>query len=129
PLGRVVMLNHIWERLRWPDGRLVSIPRMIDTPGGIEFDTSHCLTAFRLESGLPVWEYEIDGVRIEKRVIMPHLQNTTHISYRLLSDTPIRLELRPLLAIRPYEAPVSHPIPAPYMLQVCGDQFELDPGG
>ncbi|MEY4640164.1 MAG: hypothetical protein RLZZ227_158 [Pseudomonadota bacterium] len=129
PLGRMVMLNHVSERLRWPDGRLVSLPRMIDTHDGVEFDTSHCLTAFRLDAGLPVWEYAIDGVRLEKRVIMPHLQNTTHVSYRLLSDTPVRLELRPLLAIRPYEAPVSLPVPAPYTLQVYGDRFELMPGG
>ncbi|MDY6983485.1 MAG: amylo-alpha-1,6-glucosidase [Pseudomonadota bacterium] len=129
PFGRTVMLNHVWERLRWPDGRLVSIPRMIDTAEGVEFDTSQYLTAFRLESGLPVWEYEIEGVRFEKRVLMPHRQNTTHVTYRLLSDTPIRLELRPMLAIRPYEAPVNHPVPAPYRLQVFGDRFELDPGG
>ena len=46
--------------------------------------------------GLPVWEYDVEGVRFEKRVLMPHLQNTTHISYSLLSSEPVRLELRPL---------------------------------
>ncbi len=46
--------------------------------------------AFRLEAGLPVWTYEVDGVRFEKRVLMPHLQNTTHVTYRLLSNVPVQ---------------------------------------
>jgi predicted glycogen debranching enzyme len=59
---------------------------------------------------------------------MPHLQNTTHVAYRLLSDRPIRLELRPLVAFRLHEAPVNHPVRAPYALQAFGDRFELSPG-
>ena len=33
--------------------------------------------------------YEIEGVRFEKRVLMPHLQNTTHVSYTLLAGDPV----------------------------------------
>src|SRR5215213_9425698 len=95
PFGRTMMLNYVWERLRFPDGRLVSLQQVVETASGIELDASGVLAGFRLEMGLPVWEYDIDGVRIEKRVLMPHLQNTTHVSYRLLSSQPIRLELRP----------------------------------
>ncbi len=43
-------------------------------------------SSFRLEAGLPVWTFDVEGVRFEKRVLMPHLQNTTHITYRLLSN-------------------------------------------
>ena len=74
----------------------VSVPTITDTEAGAEFDASQYLAAFRLETGLPIWTYEIEGVRFEKRVLMPHLQNTTHINYRLLSDEPVRLELSPL---------------------------------
>jgi predicted glycogen debranching enzyme len=129
PFGRTMMLNYVWERLRFPDGRLVSLPQIVETPSGIEFDASAALVSFRLEMGLPVWEYALAGVRIEKRVLMPHLQNTTHITYRLLSSDPVRLELRPLFAFRLHEAPVSHPVAAPYALQVFGDRFEIAPGG
>jgi predicted glycogen debranching enzyme len=129
PFGRTVMLNAVWERLRWPDGRIVSLPRVVDTGAGKEFDTTAHLAAFRLESGLPVWEYECEGVRFEKRVLMPHLQNTTHVSYRLLSREPVRLELQPLIAFRLHEAPVNHPVTAPYALQALGDRFEIAPGG
>jgi predicted glycogen debranching enzyme len=129
PFGRMMMLNYVWERLRWPDGRMVSLHRVVDTNAGKEFDGAAYLTGFRLEMGLPVWTFDVEGVRIEKRVVMAHHQNTTHITYRLLSDQPIRLELRPLLAFRLHEAPVSHPVAAPYGLHAFGDRFEIAPGG
>ena len=129
PFGRTVMLNFLWERLRWPDGRVSSLHTVVETGAGKEFDTSRYLTDFRLDAGLPVWIYEINGVRFEKRVLMPHRQNTTHVSYRLLSDDPVRLELRPFVAFRLHEAPVSHPLAAPYAVQALGDRFEITPGG
>jgi predicted glycogen debranching enzyme len=128
PFGRVVMLNHVWEQLRYPDGRVVSLTTTSETDSGREFDSSAYLTGFWLDEGLPVWTYDVEGVRIEKRILMPHLQNTTHVSYRLLSDEPVRLELRPLVAFRLHEAPVNHPVRAPYALQAYGDRFELAPG-
>jgi predicted glycogen debranching enzyme len=129
PFGRTMMLNYLWERIRFPDGHLVTLQQAAETPGGVEFDATAVLKGFRLEMGLPVWEYEANGVRIEKRIVMPYLQNTTHVIYRLLSDRPVRLELRPLVAFRLHEAPVDHPVAAPYSLQVYGDRFELTPGG
>jgi len=129
PLGRTVMFNAVWERIRWPDGRMVSLPSLRDTGAGQEFDATRYLTAFRLDAGLPVWQYECEGVRLEKRVLMPHLQNTTHITYRLLSQQPVRLELRPLIAFRLHDAPVNHPVTAPYALHAFGDHFEVVPGG
>jgi predicted glycogen debranching enzyme len=129
PFGRTVMLNYLWERIRYPDGRLVSLHNLIDTSGGKEFDAVRWLTSFRLEAGLPVWTFDVEGIQIEKRVLMAHMQNTTHITYRLLSKQPVRLELRPLVAFRLHEAPVNHPVAAPYGLYALGDRFELAPGG
>ena len=128
PFGRTVMFNYVWEQLRWPDGRVVSLASLNHTAGGIEFDSSQYLTAFWLEEGLPVWRYDVEGLQIEKRVAMPHLQNTTHINYRMVSDASIRLELRPLVAFRLHEAPVNHPIRPPYALHALGDRFEITPG-
>src|SRR5262245_663527 len=55
PFGRTVMLNYLWERIRHPNGRVVSLHNMIETPAGREFDAARWLTSFRLEQGLPVW--------------------------------------------------------------------------
>ena len=129
PFGRTVMLNLLWERLRWPDGRAVSLLNITETDEGKEFNSSQYLVDFHLETGLPVWVYDVEGVRFEKRVMMAHLQNTTHIAYRMLSNQPIRLELSPYLAFRLHEAPVSHPVTSPYMVQALGDHFEIAPGG
>ena len=41
------------------------------------------LTEFRLDMGLPVWRYEVKEWTVEKRVLLPHGQNTVLISYRL----------------------------------------------
>src|SRR5258706_4848362 len=60
---------------------------------------------------------------------MPHMQNTTHIAYRLLSNVPVRLELRPIVGFRLHEAPVDRPVGAPYAVHALGDQFEITPGG
>jgi predicted glycogen debranching enzyme len=129
PFGRTMMFNHVWETVRWPDGRVVSLHDVRDTCDGKELGTSRYLTGFHLEQGLPVWTYDVEGVQFEKRVLMPHLQNTTHVSYHLLSGDPVRLELRPFVAFRLHEAPVDQPVSAPYLVQAFGDRFEIAPGG
>ena len=40
------------------------------------------LTEFRLEAGLPVWRYDIEGLVVEKRIFLPHMQNTVHVMMR-----------------------------------------------
>jgi predicted glycogen debranching enzyme len=129
PFGRTVMFNHLWETLRWPDGRVVRLHEVTTTPEGKEMNSTRYLSAFCLEDGLPVWTYEVDGVKFEKRVLMPYLQNTTHVTYQLVSGGPVRLELRPLVAFRLHDAPVSHPVAAPYLVNALGDRFEIVPGG
>src|SRR5687767_1452830 len=129
PFGRTSMLNYLWEQLRFRDGRVIPLPQIVESSSGREFDCSRYLVSFRLEAGLPVWEYDVEGVRFEKRVLMPYLQNTTHISYTLLSTEPVRLELRPMIGFRLHEAPVNHPLTAPYGVHALGDRFEVLPGG
>src|SRR5437867_8803297 len=94
-LGRMVMLSHFAEEIALPDESVIDF-------GGEELSEEHLnlhaaefLTEFRLEAGLPVWRYDIRGCILEKRLLMPHLQNTVHISYRLeCKDGLIRLRLR-----------------------------------
>ena len=56
PFGRTVMLNYVWEQIRFGDGRVVALPSVYSTTDGKGFDCSRYLAAFRLEAGLPVWE-------------------------------------------------------------------------
>jgi predicted glycogen debranching enzyme len=57
---------------------------------------------------------------------MVHMQNTVHVSYRVLSgDAPVWLELRPLMHFRPHSAPVSAPLQEPYQLTITGERYEI----
>ncbi|MBS1188606.1 MAG: glycogen debranching enzyme [Rhodocyclaceae bacterium] len=117
PLGRVVMLNHLVENLALPGGGGVQLSgeelpgRRLLLPGA-----GH-LREFRLEAGQPVWVFEVDGNLLEKRVAMPHQQNTTVILYRLLQGpSPVSLELRPAVHFRHYGHDVTEPLQAGYRL-------------
>src|SRR5688572_15391365 len=101
PFGRIVMLSHLSEQVRLRDGRRIEIggrERTGDTP---DARGTGYLTEFRLEAGLPVWRYQVEGITIEKRVFLPHMQNTVHVGYQLLTGADeIELALRPLVNFR-----------------------------
>jgi predicted glycogen debranching enzyme len=111
PLGRIVMLNHLGERLRLPDGREGSLGGEERVAGRLDPQVAERLEEFRLEAGLPVWRYLWDGVEIEKRVYMPHKQNTVYVRYAIINGAgPVSLELHPALHFRSYEASVNLPL-------------------
>jgi predicted glycogen debranching enzyme len=124
PLGRIMMLNGLSERLRLPDRRVVYTGA--EELAGITPEATLALSEFRLENGLPVWRYEVDGFVLEKRLILPYRQNTVHVTYHLLSGRgTLRLGLRPAIHFRPHDAPVSQPRSTHYRLTVSEDQFEI----
>src|SRR5919108_5421628 len=57
PLGRVVMLNHVVERVTLPTGRAAQLSGEERVGGRLEVPGAAWLAEFRLEVGLPVWEY------------------------------------------------------------------------
>ena len=115
PIGRLVMLNHVAERIALPDGRSTALGGEERVAGRLDPDVASRLKEFRLEAGLPIWQYQWEGMEVEKRLFMPHKQNTVYISYVLTKGTgPLRLELHPALHFRGYEAPVSLAITTRY---------------
>jgi predicted glycogen debranching enzyme len=128
PLGRTMMLNDLVEHLILPDGTRVQLTSEY-TVEGQYIDGAQYLTSFRLEKGLPVWIYEINNVTLEKRLVVPHRQNTVYVTYRIVYGTgSLRVELRPAVNMRPHEAPVSTPI-TPYALEVRESRYELKKTG
>lgn len=126
PFGRWMMLNHIFENVRLADGSAIPI-----SGGQGEFyaqatDAASCLTEFRLESGIPTWRYDVGGLFIEKRILLPYRQNTVHINYRLQSGQgPVRLEIRPSINFRSHDNPVSQAPNIPYSLSIIGNRYEI----
>lgn len=114
PFGRMVMLNHLDERVRLPGGAVVALE-------------SPC--AFRLDVGLPMWRYDLDGTVIEKRLHAVSGRNTVLVSYRLeAGDGPVRLMLRPSLAFRPHDRPLTRE-PHPYTVTGEGGRWEISAPG
>jgi predicted glycogen debranching enzyme len=125
PMGRVVMLNHLAAHLELPGGELRDLGGAEELAGrGID---APALAEFRLEDHLPVWRYELAGAVIERRVVMPYLQNTVHVSYTLLAGPDaLRLRLRPSVHFRPLDGEVGTPLPATYELRLLGSRYEID---
>jgi predicted glycogen debranching enzyme len=126
PIGRLVMLSHFMEEIELTDDSVIDFSGEEVYEDRLDLRAAKHLTEFTLESGLPIWRYEAEQHVIEKRLIMPHLQNTVHISYKLLSGKgPVRLRLRPSMHFRPIESPVDGPLTSPYEVRACGDRFEV----
>src|SRR5262245_39266863 len=61
PLGRWMMLNHLSELIRLPGGATLQIGGEERVGGVLELYGADHLAEFRLEAGLPVWLYRVDG--------------------------------------------------------------------
>jgi len=124
PLGRTVMLTHLSEQLRLPDGRSVELAAE-ETEARLELHGDRYLTDFSLVDGLPQWRYDIDGTVLEKRVVLAYRQNMVHLTYRLVSgDDEVLFELRPSMHFRHYEAAVNSEL-ARYSLLAIDDRYEI----
>ena len=68
PFGRWMMLNDLTEHIHFDDGRNVQISGEDRVNTSLRAHGADQLREFRLECGLPVWIYDIDGITIEKRI-------------------------------------------------------------
>jgi predicted glycogen debranching enzyme len=126
PLGRTVMLNHIAEYLRLPDSRRVQFggdeSSRLDEP----VEAQHYFCEFRLEDGLPVWRFDVEGHIIEKSLLLIHGQNTVHVTYRLLSNhNAVKLEVVPSMHFRPHENDVGGALGNEYRLALHEHRYDV----
>src|SRR5271166_1759063 len=130
PLSRTMMLNQLHEQVVGVDGEPVDL-----VPGARagrpEHESEGRVVEFRLEMGLPVWRIEAAGITLEKRLLIPHLQNTVHVSYRLVEGknvSAVGLHLRPLVHFRSHDAPVDCSHPGPYRFTAWDNRYEISAG-
>ncbi len=129
PLGRTMMLNQLAETVTLADGVQFRIGGY-ERADRVELFGAENLREFRLDDGLPVWEYEIASYVIERRLVFANLQNTLFIAYRVLAgDDVVRLSLRPTFQFRSHDAPVRALDDAPYGVSVVGDRYEVSAPG
>ncbi len=117
PLGRVVLLNDLDCEIERPDGSIANI-----RDAGTFRD-------FELSMGLPSWRWNIDGLTLERSVMIPARLNIVHITFRLIgAATGVRLRLRPFISFRHLEATVDKPLANIYRLIVQGRRYEIYQG-
>jgi len=125
PYGRTVMLNYVSDCLVLPDQNEIPLSSLQQSQVGIEGNIP--LVEFRLDHGLPIWRYEVNGIILEKMIFLIHRQNTLHIRYRLISSPyPLFLKWRPYFNFRTHEQPVNVQIPnESYLVNVKEQQYEV----
>ena len=112
PHGRILVLPHVSEQVRLPDGTVVQLGGAERADRAHQVHSSGHLTAFHLTLGLPTWRYEMAQTVIEKQLFLPYQQNTVYLTYRLLAgEAGVRLKLMPSLHFRSHDAPVDAPLP------------------
>jgi predicted glycogen debranching enzyme len=129
PLGRVMMVNHLWQYLRLPDYRTIPFGGEEKVAGQLHIHGAEHLVDFRLEAGLPVWRIGVGDCELEKRIYFTYRHNTVYVQYRLLkAPGKVRLKLRPSVHFRGHDDPVSETPGGPYTLTAVEDRFELSGG-
>jgi predicted glycogen debranching enzyme len=126
PQGRTMMLNKLAETVRL-EGRSfrLSTPSGNDPSPAARLPVAP-LESFRLDRGLPVWTHQLNGARLERRIVMVHGQNTTFVVYRQLGGrSAMELELEPWINFRPHGGAVDAKPAGLHALLVRGSQFEI----
>ncbi len=125
PLGRLVMFNHLSETVHI-GGEAYHIGGTEAPAEGLEGYGIRYFKDFCLKWGLPTWRYEMGGIAVEKRILLPHKQNSVHVHYRLLSgDVPVRLNLRLAVNFRPHDDPVRRMEASAYRVLANNDRYEI----
>jgi predicted glycogen debranching enzyme len=127
PHGRYVMLNQLSELVRLPDGSTQKIGGIELTGGALDLYGMSTLREFRLDSGMPVWRYELADHVIEKWILMPHMSNTVHVGYRLVSGPgPVRLKIRVAVHFRRHDTSLAEGLPLElYDLKATAGRLEI----
>jgi predicted glycogen debranching enzyme len=119
PTNRYMLLSGYHEKIIIDDkGFTLSTPWVNRSEGE---DDSNYLVNFRLDP-FPVFTYFCEGWEIEKRIIMPHEQNTILVRYRVLSGNGvIKLVAAPLLGFRDVHTVSSEDISYESVLEITDD--------
>ena len=124
PLGRMVMLNYIQDRVLLSDGN--QIPLSFEEFAHKDPFPEIPLTGFRLDDGLPIWTYSFKGYILEKSIFMPYKQNTVHITYNFLEGPEkIELSFQPFYQFRHLEEAVTQSFKDNYLYTIIDNQYEI----
>ncbi len=128
PLGRTLLLSSLEETLTH-GGKPQPLFTNAWQGGALAPEGYKNLAGFRLDGTMPVWEFAVGGARLEKRVWMPHGENTTYVRYTLLSGDTATLDIKVLVNYRDHHGR-SHDTGAPLQAEAAANGLCVTtPGG
>ena len=114
PNERISLVHRLREKLRIGDEVFfLSTQEFADeTPAEDGYKYLSCCTV----DGIPVWEYEIRGVRVVRKLAMAFGENTTAVHYTLENHSGVNctLEVEPVLKLEPKEQVIEKKKPVVY---------------
>jgi predicted glycogen debranching enzyme len=125
PYGRTVMLPRLVEHVVM-DGRAVRLD-CEERVDGADASALQYLRSFRLDGLLPEWVYQIGPVRLRRRIVFVHGENTVFITWDHLEGPEVGMRLRPFPAFRFHDRPISS-LSEPPHVHIQGARMEIDCG-
>ncbi|MGE5805327.1 MAG: amylo-alpha-1,6-glucosidase [Ignavibacteria bacterium] len=125
PLGRIVMFNTMSYEIKTENGSSLKFSGLIK-----DHDEHSALNLapfkFFLEDGLPVWQYKLENFLIEKRILMPYMQNTVVIRFKVIEgNSSLRIKLFPYLHFRPHEFAVNEKFDGSFKISIDKDRYQI----
>jgi predicted glycogen debranching enzyme len=128
PLGRTMMLHHLKEDICFESGDRLALGGIEETNSRLDMEGLACCRQFRLEGGIPTWIFEVEGIRLEKQILMLHEQNTVHVRYRVIDGHELlRLQLRVMIQARGHDQAVDQEPAEAWALHSLQERYELIP--
>ncbi len=125
PKGRHILISRFDEEIATADGRQIKIGGAEYMDGSLDTDVHRCLVHFRWDCLMPTWRFEIDGMVIDKTIVMPHNQNTVCVHYELIKGELAEIRLRPFVAFRRQDAVLVHEQEWPFTLSFSRRRYEI----
>ncbi|MBF5041104.1 glycogen debranching protein [Aggregicoccus sp. 17bor-14] len=102
--GRTVLLARLTEEVVLGGGaKRVRLDAEEHADGTLVSSNLPFLRAFRLHGLLPEWEFEVDGARLRRRLVLVHGTNSLFVAWDLLSGSELTLRVRPYPVMRPHD--------------------------
>ncbi|MEA2668234.1 MAG: hypothetical protein QOJ33_1168 [Chloroflexota bacterium] len=102
PVQRMVLVAALEEWVRSDNGDMQALSAQEYWDGTVFPQGYRQLEGVELDGMLPMFRWTIAGRIIEKRIWMEQGVSRTVVTYRLVSGSPLTLQLRPLVAHRDY---------------------------
>ena len=131
PLGRITTLSK-FEELLVINGTQYELSAN-QYPDKIHPQGFHYLKNFRLDP-FPVWTFAVEGIEIEKKIFMPHGENTTVCQWTIKDNSRFqipdsRFQIKPLFSFADYHALQHETTEFSLQAEVSENAISVDPGG